>query len=85
MTNQMPAAAYKIEEWMEGIEEDDSNVELRNGRAGNCRAESRNTQSQNVVEDKTDHNFLEMLWVDLPLLEGEVPIKEVIKVPISQP
>ena len=38
---------------------------------------------EDAVEDKADHNFLKMLWVDLPLLEGEVLIMEVIKVPIS--
>ena len=47
-TNQTPAAAYNTEEWMQGIEEDDSEVELRNGRVGNCRAEPRNAWSWNV-------------------------------------
>ena len=42
-------------------------------------------EGEDVIEDKTDHNCLEMLWVDLPLPEREVPIKEVIKVPIIQP
>ena len=41
-TNQTPAAACNIKEWMQGIEEDDSEVQLRDGRAGNCRAEPRN-------------------------------------------
>ena len=40
---------------------------------------------EDIIEDKTDPNFLEMLLVDLPLLEGEVPTKEVIKVFIIQP
>ena len=47
-TNQIPAAACNIKEWIPGIEEDDSEVELRNGRVGNHRAYSRNAQSQNV-------------------------------------
>ena len=34
---------------------------------------------EDVVKDKADHNFLEML------VEGEIPIEEAIKVPISQP
>ena len=38
---------------------------------------------EDVIEDKADCNSIEMLWVDLPLLEGKVPTKEVIKVPIS--
>ena len=90
-TNQIPATAYNIKEWMQSIEKDDSEVELRNGRARYCRAEPRNAQSQNVSRGRThhrrqaDHNFLKMLWVNLPLPEGTVPIKEVIKVPISQP
>ena len=37
-----------IEDWMQGIEEDDSEVELRNGRAGNHKADPRNAWSQNV-------------------------------------
>ena len=40
-------------------------------------------EGEHIKEDKADHNFLETLWVDLPLLEGAVQIKEVIKVPIS--
>ena len=40
---------------------------------------------EDVIEDKADHNFLKILWADLPLPEGEVLIMEVIKVPISQP
>ena len=75
---------------MQGIEEDGSNVELRNGRVGIAGDEPKNAWSQNVsrgediIEDKADHNFPKMLLVDVPLLEGEVLIKEVIKVPISQ-
>ena len=42
-TNQMPAVACNIKGWMQGIEEDDSKMELRNGRVGNHRAEPRNT------------------------------------------
>ena len=38
---------------------------------------------EDVVEDKADHNFLKTLQVALPLPEGEAPIKEAIKVPIS--
>ena len=40
---------------------------------------------ENVVENKADHNFPEILLVDLPLPEGEVPIEEVIQIPISWP
>ena len=38
---------------------------------------------EDIIEDKADHNFLKMFLVDLPLLEGEVPIESVIKVSIS--
>ena len=38
---------------------------------------------EDIVEDKADHHFLEMLQGDLPLSEGQVPIEEVITVPIS--
>ena len=38
---------------------------------------------EDIVEDKADHNLLETLLVDLPPSEQEVPIKEVIKFPIS--
>ena len=47
-TNQIPAVASNIKKWMQGIEGDDSQVELRNGRVGNCKAEPRNVWSQNV-------------------------------------
>ena len=40
-------------------------------------------EGEDIIEDKADHDFPEMLWVVLPLWEGEVLIKEVIKVPIS--
>ena len=38
-TNQTPTAAYNIEEWMQGLEEDASEVEARNGDAGDQRTE----------------------------------------------
>ena len=38
---------------------------------------------EDIIEDKADHNFLKMLLVDFLLPEGEVPIEEVIKVPIN--
>ena len=83
------ASACNIKEWKQGIKENDPKVELRNERAGNCGADPRNAQSQNVrrgediIEDKADHNFLETLLVDLPPPEGEVLIEEAIKDPIS--
>ena len=41
-------------------------------------------KGEDVKGDMADHNVLKMLWVDLPPLEGEVQIKEAIKVPTSQ-
>ena len=41
-TNQTPAMVCNIEEWMQRIEENDSEVELTNGRARNCSTEQRN-------------------------------------------
>ena len=70
-TNQNPTVACNNEKWMQCIEEDDSKVELKNGRAGSCRGDPRNAQSQNVtrgediIEDKADDSFLGMLLVDL--------------------
>ena len=46
--NQALAAACNIEEWMQGIEEDDSKVKLRNGKVGNHGAEPRHVWSWNV-------------------------------------
>ena len=37
------------------------------------------------IDDKEDHNFLETLLVAHPLLGIGVPIRQVIKVPSSQP
>ena len=41
-----PIAAYDIEEWMWGMEEDASKVEARNGDVINCRPKQRNAHSQ---------------------------------------
>ena len=38
---------------------------------------------EDIIKDKAGYNSLNALWVDLPLPEGEVLIKEAIKVPIS--
>ena len=54
-TNQTPTVACNIEKWMQGIEEDDSEVALRNGSAGNHRAEPRNTWSWNVSRGRRHH------------------------------
>ena len=40
---------------------------------------------EDFIEDKADHNFLHILQVDLPLLEGAALIEDVIMVSISQP
>ena len=55
-TNQTPVAmACNIKEWVQAIEDDDSKVELRNGRVGNHRAEPRNAWSQNVSRVRRHH------------------------------
>ena len=62
-TIQIPAAAYNIKEWMQGLEEDASEVEVRNGDASNCRTEWRNVYSQrggrveDGIDDKVPHNY----------------------------
>ena len=45
-TNQTPAASYNMEEWMQGLEEDASEVGDENGGASNCRTEWRNVLFQ---------------------------------------
>ena len=47
-TNQTPTAAYNIEVWMQGLEEDASEVEVRNGNVSNHGTEQRNIHSQHV-------------------------------------
>ena len=54
-TKQTPAVACNIKELMQGIKEDESEVELRNGRAGNHRAEPRNAWSWNVSRGRRHH------------------------------
>ena len=71
-----PAAAYNIEEWMQGLEEDVSEVEVRNGEVTNHGTEWRNTHL---------HNYQETLPVDFPLQGEGVLIRQVNRVPISQP
>ena len=43
-----PAMAYKIEEWMWGMEEDAPEGVARNGDAINCRPEQRNAHSHHT-------------------------------------
>ena len=43
-----PTAAYNIEDWMWGLEEDTPKVEVRNGDAINCIPEQRNAHSQHA-------------------------------------
>ena len=47
-TSQIPTAAYNTKEWMQGLEEAASEMEVRNGHAGNQETEWRNTHSQYV-------------------------------------
>ena len=47
-TNLTPTAAYNIKEWMQGLEEDASKVEIRNGNVSNHGTEQRNVCSQHV-------------------------------------
>ena len=50
-----PTAAYNIEEWMQGLEEDISEAEVRNGKASNCGTELRNVHSQCVGRRRRRH------------------------------
>ena len=54
-TNQTPAAAYNIKKWMQGLEEDASNAEVRNGKASNHSTEWRNVHSQCVGRHRRWH------------------------------
>ena len=80
MTNQTSAAVYNIEEWMQGLEEDASEVEVGKGDANNCRTEQRTlilnmwVEEEDGVEDKAPHDCKETPLVDLPLQGEEVPI-----------
>ena len=47
-TNQTPTVAYNIEEWMQGLGEDASYIEERNGDVSNHMSEWRNAHSQHV-------------------------------------
>ena len=54
-TNQTPTAAYNIKECMQGLKEDASKVEERNGDVGNGGTEWRNVHSQHVSKGKRWH------------------------------
>ena len=56
-TNQTPAVACNIEEWMQGIEKDDSMVEVRNGREENHRAKIKNAWSWNIRRGRRPHRW----------------------------
>ena len=90
-TNQIPSAAYNIEEWMQGLEEDVSKVEVRKGDVSNCGTEWRNTflnvwlEVEDDIEDKVPHDYQETLLLDLPLQGEGVLIGEVNGDPISWP
>ena len=54
-TIQTPAAAYNIEEWMQGLEEDASKVEVRNGDVSYYGTEWRNAYSECVGRSRRWH------------------------------
>ena len=54
-TNQTPAVACNIEEWIQGLEEDASKVKVRNGDGINHGTEWRNTHSQHVGRGRRQH------------------------------
>ena len=43
-----PTAAYNIEEWTQGLEEEVPEVEMRNGDVGDHRLEQRSAHSQHA-------------------------------------
>ena len=45
---QVKMTVNMVQKWMQGIKEDGSEVELRNGRVQNCKSQPRNAWSQNV-------------------------------------
>ena len=53
--NQTLAAVCNKKEWIQGIEEHDSEVGLGNGTAGNCRVVPRNAQPQDVSRGRRCH------------------------------
>ena len=54
-TNKTAAAAYNIEEWMQGLEEDASKAEMRNGKVSNHGIEWRNAHSQHLDRSRRCH------------------------------
>ena len=49
------AAAYNIKEWMQGLEEDTSEVEGRHGEVSNSGTEQKNAHSQCVGRSRRQH------------------------------
>ena len=48
-------AAYNIEEWMQGLEEDASEAEVRNDEVRKCGTEQKNAYSQNAGRGRRWH------------------------------
>ena len=84
--NEGPTAAYSIEEWMWGLEDDAPKIEVRNGDMINYRPEWRNVHSQQVAQKsrKTIGGYRYFWWFTL-LWGWDFWIGEAIKVPSSQP
>ena len=65
-----PAAAYNIEEWMQGLEEDAPEGEVRKGDVDNCRLEQRNTHSQCAGWGSRQHRWQGRPWFPRDISDG---------------
>ena len=86
-----PVAAYNIKEWVWGLEEDASEAEAKMVMWVVMRLSRRMlalsvwVEVEDSVENKVPNDYQETLLEDLPLQEEGVQIREVSRVPISQP
>ena len=82
-TNWTPTAAYNIKGWMQGLEEDASKAEVRNGKVSNHGTEQRNPHSQHAGRRQGVHNCWVTLLVDLLLQREGVLNDKANGVPIN--
>ena len=90
-TNCIPAVAYNIEEWMWGLEEDASKVEMRNDEVSNHGTGQKKAHSQHVGRGRRWHRRQGTPWLlrntsgGSPSSGEGVQIREANGVPISWP
>ena len=67
---QAPATAYNVEVWMQGLEEEAPNGDMRNGEVGYSRSEQRSVHCQDAGQGSTWCRWQERPWFPSDLSGG---------------